>query len=71
MEKMIFSRKKSTFFLGDGGRFGEEVLLQKSTYFRTRQGTRGGAVALLGGFFRGGDGKGGIFGAVAQVGKSA
>lgn len=27
MEKMIFSRKKSTFLLGgwDGGRFGEEV----------------------------------------------
>ena len=54
---MIFSRKKSTFFLGDGGRFGEEVLLQKSTYFRTRQGTRGGAVALLSGFFRGGTAK--------------
>ncbi len=36
------------------------------------EGARGGAVALLSGFFRGGgDGKGGIFGAVAQVGKSA
>lgn len=35
-------------------------------------GASGGAVALLSGIFRGGgDGKGGIFGAVAQVGKSA
>lgn len=66
MEKMIFSRKKSTFFLGDGM---AGISVRKWTNYEG--GTRGGTVALLSGFFRGGDGKGGVFGAVAQVGKSA
>ena len=65
MEKMIFSRKKSTFLLGgwDGGRFGEEV--------GKLRGGRGEAPLhfLVDSF--GADGKSGIFGAVAQVGKSA
>lgn len=57
MEKMIFSRKKSTFFLGDGM---AGISVRKWTNYEG--GTRGGTVALLSGFFRGGDGKGGIFG---------
>ncbi len=66
MGKMIFSRKKSTFFLGgwDGRRFGGEV-------GKLRGGGEGEAPLhfLVDSF--GADGKGGIFGAVAQVGKSA
>lgn len=66
MEKMIFSRKSQLSFWGDGM---AGVSVGKWANY---EGGRGGdAVALLSGFFRGGDGKGGIFGAVAQVGKSA
>ena len=50
MGKMIFSRKKSTFFFGDGmaGVSAGEVGKLRGG------GARGGAVALLCGFFRGG-----------------
>lgn len=66
MEKMIFSRKSQLSFLGgwDGGRFGGEV-------GKLRGGGRGEApLNFLEDSF-GADGKGGIFGAVAQVEKSA
>lgn len=64
---MIFSRKSQLFFWGGGwdcGRFGEEV-------DKLRGGGRVEAPLhfLVDSF--GADGKGGIFGAVAQVGKSA
>lgn len=49
MGKMIFSRKKSTFFLG-GGWAG--VSVRKWANYEGGEG--GGAVALLSGFFRGG-----------------
>lgn len=49
MEKMIFSRKKSTFFLGDGM---AGISVRKWTNYEG--GASGGAVALLSGFFRDG-----------------
>lgn len=61
MEKMIFSRKKSTFLLGgwDGGRFGEEV-------GKLRGGRGEAPLHFLAESFGGGDGKGGIFRATAS-----
>lgn len=67
MKKNDFFEKKVNFFLGGDGMAG----VSAGKWANYEVGTRGGAVALLSGFFRGGDGKGSIFGAVAQVGKSA
>lgn len=63
-ENLLFSRKIQLFLGWDGGRFG-------GGSGQTTRGGRGEAPLhfLVDSF--GADGKGGVFGAVAQVGKSA
>ena len=66
MGKMIFSRKKSTFFFGDG-----MAGVSAGEVGKLRGGGRGEAPLHFFVDSFGADGKGGVFGVVAQVGKSA